>query len=299
MYFFQTRQELIGLVICIGCAAVLGLYPSAARGAYQAGANITFIVLTTTFCRFLVLYTAALVKKQRPFRQFAEFRVNLYTGVLQAIIVIGILAGSYFMPGAVVIIIIYSYPMMLLLFSAWRGEMVLNAVNIASTLTGFIGLGLVVNIAQYETVYPVAGIALVFTAALAAFLRTYLFGQQSHSRHPLVIGAETFAIAFFLLLLMIPWQAPALPHTAFGLAMSAIAAVSLTLGTVGMFYGIACLGSYKFGMFMKLEPVFTMLFGIVLVNDHLAVMQYIGIAVVILSLVSLQLFDKQTAKTAS
>jgi drug/metabolite transporter (DMT)-like permease len=61
----------------------------------------------------------------------------------------------------------------------------------------------------------------------------------------------------------------------------------------GMFYGIAYLGSYKFSMIMKLEPVFTTIFGIVLVNDVLDNVQYAGIALVLFSLIALQLFDKQ------
>ena len=297
MIVFKDRREFIGILICVISAVIFGLYPPASRGAYQDGANITFVILVTTFCRFAGLYALAFMKKKKIFQDFHEYKTSLYAGIFQALSIIGILGGAFFMPGAVVIIIMFSYSLMLLFFSAWRKEMKLNIANITSTLTALLGLGMVLNIGSDGFSYPLIGIALAFMAAVATFARTYIFGQQSKkARHPLVTGTETFAVASFLLLLLLFWELPEIPQSSFGGLMTATAALSLTLGSFGMFYGISYLGSYKFSMIMKLEPIFTTLFGIVLIGDVLAIPQYAGIVLVLASLISLQLFDRQKTR---
>ena len=201
------------------------------------------------------------------------------------------------MPGAIVIIIMFSYSLMLLFFSAWRGEIKLNTANILSTFVALLGLGMVLNINSYGFSYSLVGIALAFMAAIATFARTYIFGQQSkNARHPLVTGTETFAVASIVLLLLLFWELPDIPQSTFGYLMTATAALSLTIGSFGMFYGIYYLGPYKFSMIMKMEPIFTIVFGIILIGDFLAVSQYVGIAIVLTSLISLQLFDKQQTR---
>ena len=293
MSVFKDRRELVGVLICIASAIIFGLYPPAARGVYQDGGNITFVILVTTFSRFSGLYLLALIKNQKLFQKFTDYKTSLYAGFFQALSIIGILGGSYFMPGGVVIIIMFTYSLMLLFFSSWRGDMVLNRANILSTLTALIGLGMVLNINQYGLSYPITGIALAFMAAVATFARTYIFGQQTKSRHPLVTGAETFAVACAVLVFLIFWDFPHPPASSSGYIMITIAALSLTIGSFGMFYGIAYLGAYKFSMIMKLEPVFTTIFGILLIGDFLSPIQYFGIVLVLGSLISLQLFDKQ------
>lgn len=72
MIVFKDRREFIGILICVISAVIFGLYPPASRGAYQDGANITFVILVTTFCRFAGLYALAFMKKKRSFRIFTN-----------------------------------------------------------------------------------------------------------------------------------------------------------------------------------------------------------------------------------
>lgn len=295
MAIFKNRTEKIGVVVALISAIIFGLYPPASRGAYLDGANITFVILVTTFCRMASLYIFALWRDDKPFQNFQDYKISAIAGTFQAISIIGLIAGSFYLPGAVVITIMFSYALLLLVFSVARGEMRLTFANASSTIFALLGLGLVMDIGLDGLSYPVIGIALAFMAAVATFARAYIYGKQSQSRHPITIGAEAFVVAFTILLALCWWQMPQPPETLHGLVMTGLASLSLAAGSFGMFYGIALLGAYKFGMLMKLEPIFTTLFGIWLVQDHLNTSQYVGVACVILSLIALQLFDKQKA----
>lgn len=294
MQLFKDRTEFIGVLICLASAIIFGLYPAAARAVYQDGGNIVLVILVTTFTRLFGLFALAKYKKLRLFPKLKEYKNSLYAGFFQAFSIIGILGGSFFMPGAVVIIIMFTYSLMLLFFSAWRGDMKLNAANIISTLIALFGLALVLKVGTEQGLsYPLIGITLAIMAAFCTFIRSYIFGHESKSRHPIVTGTEVFFVAFIILLGLLLWENPIFPETITGLIMLAAAAISLTIGSYGMFYGIAYLGPYRFSMIMKLEPVFTTIFGIFLVNDTLILSQYLGITLVLTSLISLQLFDKQ------
>ena len=78
-----------------------------------------------------------------------------------------------------------------------------------------------------------------------------------------------------------------------GYVWLALAAVSITLGSFGMFYAVSLIGSFRYSLFMKLEPVFTALFSIALVNEVLKPQQYIGMGIVISSLVIYQLSEQR------
>lgn len=291
--FFKDPKESLGILIAVSSAFVFGLYPPAARVVYQEGGNVTFVILTTTFFRLAGLYAFVFVKRKGVFQNFQDYKTSLYAGAFQALSIAGILGGSFLMPGAVVISIVFTYTLMLLLFSAWKGTMRLNRVNVSATILSIFGLSMVLNAWGGTESYPVLGITLAFMAALSTFARTYIFEKQSRSRHPIVTGAETFTIAFLILLSFLFWRTPEIPHSLLGVVMILVASASLTVGSFGMFYGISRLGAYKFGMIVKLEPIFTTLFGILLSGDTLTPWQYAGIGLVVSSLIALQAFDRQ------
>ena len=290
---FQSKKELHGILLCLGSAIIFGLYPPAARVVYLDGGNVTFVILLTTFFRVVGLYGLALLRKKKIFQSFDESKPVLYAGFFQAVSIIGILGATYFMPGVLVVTIVFTYSGMILFYSAWRKEMLLNSANILATLVALGGLALALDIGNKSPEYSLLGVGLAFMGAVATFIRVYIFGAQSKTRHPLVIGSEAFIVAFILLLFMAFWQFPQLPVSSYGIFMSFVSAFSITLGSIGLFYGIAMIGAYKMSMITKLEPIFTMFFGILIVGEVLNMHQYIGVFLVVASLIGLQLFDKQ------
>lgn len=290
---FQSKQEKIGIVICLCTAVVMGIGPPAAKLAYEDGANIAFVVLFTTFIRFIALYGFAKWKKHKLFQNSRDKKLSFWAGLFQAISVIGIFGATYFIPGPIVIIINFTYSLMLLFFSAWQGRYQLNTANIIITIITLFGLALVLDIFHSGDQLSMIGVGLAIMSALATFARVYIFGIHDKGKSPSAIGAETFMVAIVILGLLSLWQTPTVPETLFGWGVISMAAISAALGSFGIFYGVSLLGSYRFSMISKLEPIFTALFGILLLSEVLSIVQYAGMFVVIFSLLSLQIFDKQ------
>jgi drug/metabolite transporter (DMT)-like permease len=289
----KNNKTVMGFIVAIFSAMIFGVYPSAAKAVYADGGNIVLVVLATTFVRFIALYIVALIMREKPFPKNSQNRMAYIAGFFQALSVIGLMGGAYFLPASVVIIIMFTYSLMLLFVSVWRGDMALNIVNITATILGLVGLALVLNVFDATNTYSLVGIGLAFMAAIATCIRVYIFAKQGQARSPVVVGAEIFFIASILLIPLMIWETPQLPQTDYGFVMLAVCCASLALASFGMFYGAAMLGAYKFSIVMKLEPLFTVLFGIYLLNEFLVPAQYIGMALVLLSIISIQMIDKQ------
>lgn len=293
MKLFQTKQEKFGTVLCLGTAVIMGLYPPMAKLAYEDGANITFVVLFTTFIRFIALYGFTKWQKHKLFLTARDKKLSFWAGLFQACSVIGILGATYFIPGSIVIIIMFTYSLMLLFFSAWRGQYQLNAINISMTFIALFGLAMVLDIFYGENQLNAAGLILAVMSAFATFSRVYIFGIHDKNKSPAVIGAETFMVAIVILGVLSFWQTPIAPETLYGWTMISISALSLAIGSFGIFYGVALLGAFRFSMIAKLEPIFTALFSLLLLSEVLSLTQYGGMLIVISSLLLLQVFDKQ------
>jgi drug/metabolite transporter (DMT)-like permease len=87
-----------------------------------------------------------------------------------------------------------------------------------------------------------------------------------------------------------------LPVTPMGFTWLAVASGSLSLATFAMFYGVSLLGAFRYSLFAKMEPVFTSLFSVWFLGEILKPQQYIGIGIVIGSLVLYQTYEHRRAK---
>lgn len=272
----------------------MGLYPPAAKVAYEDGANIVFIVLLTTFMRLVAMYVFARANGIRTFLENSRARkLSFWGGFFQAVSIVGILGGAYYLPGAIVLIITFSYSLMLLFYASWQGRYELNLINILMTVSALLGLLFALGILEEEVGLNVVGVCLSVIAAFATFARVTFFSLQDKSRSPSVVGMEAYLIAIIFLCFLMLWELPVIPETIHGWGMALTSGLSLAVGSFGIFYGISFLGPYRFSMISKCEPLFTILFGVLLLGEILSFLQYVGILIVIGSLISLQIFDRQ------
>ncbi len=295
-----------GVWIAVVTAIVFGLYPPAARAAYEDGGNAVFLMILTTFLRAVFLSLFCLVRRKTLFVSAQDGKTALVGGFFQALSILGIFSALTFLPGPLVIVIVFTHTLMLLFLMAWRGEVQLDSFTIATAAVALAGLVFVLDVAGHlETGDSVRthgfllGIGLSFLAAVATLVRSYLFGQLVATRNPAIVGAESFIVATLFLLPVAMFSPPEFPQTATGFFWTGVACASMVLGGFGMFYGIKALGSFKFSLFLKLEPVFNALFSVVFVHEILKGSQYAGMAVVTGSLVLYQYIEYRRRAVAA
>ncbi|MFA6279721.1 MAG: DMT family transporter [Bdellovibrionales bacterium] len=289
------QSDKIGIIVSIITAAVYGLYPAAARGAYADGANAIFIVLMTTSVRALLMATFCLLKRKPLYQSKDDRKMALIGGFWQAVSVIGIIGGLAYLSGPIVLVIVFTHTLMLLFFMAWRREIKLDAVTFGSTVAALIGLAFVLDLWSAQTPSHWEGVALAFMAAIATANRLYIYGRQMKSRNPAVVGAETFIVTTVILILIALFKTPVMPETISGWGWAVLCSLSLGTASFGMFYGIALLGSFRWSLFAKIEPIFTALFSVLFLSEYLKAYQYLGMGLVLGSLIVYQIITHRAA----
>ena len=282
-----------GLIVAALTALAFGLYPPSAKMAYRAGANPTFLIITTTFFRGIALGLYCLIAKKPVLPVGREWFSYTLVGFIQSVSIFGIIGSLLYLPGPVTITLIFTHTLMLLLFLAYRGEAVLNKISVVATVCALFGVSLVVDVWHNLNNLSLVGISLALLGAVATASRLYVFGKQLRDSDPETVGARTFLIAFLFTLTLLFFNTPIGPESSQGQIWVGLCCLSLILGTFAMFHGIALLGSFQFSLMVKLEPAFTAIFSILIVNEVLSAYQYVGMVLVIASLVIYQCYDKK------
>ncbi len=295
--FVKNHPRKTGVITAILASAVFGLYPATSRAVYADGGNAAAVILATAWARGLGLALYCLFARQRIFQTREDNKQAVIGGFFQACSNLGIFLALLYIPGPLVIIIVFTHTLMLLFYMAWRGEIKLDFLNIATTIVALLGLSFVLDIWHVQAKAHWIGMGLAFISALATVSRLYVYGHQTQVRPPIAVGAENLLVAAFLLLAVALFQAPHFPDTFMGNVYVAESCLSLTLGSFLMFWGISLLGSFQYSLMCKIEPVFTALFSVFLLNEVLGLYQYIGMALVLGSLAAYQIVcQKRRAK---
>ena len=114
-----TKNKTLGIFVTLATAIAFGAYPPAVRAIYADGGNAVFILLVTTFARALALYLFCVLFHKPIFKTKKDIKITIIGGFLQALGIFGVFSALTYLPGAVVIIIVFTHTLMLLFL--WHG----------------------------------------------------------------------------------------------------------------------------------------------------------------------------------
>ena len=280
-----------GLALAVIVAGFYAFYPPSVHEVYLDGGNASFIALSIVWARALGLAGHCLWRGKKMFATRDNTRQGIIGGFFQAISSGFTMLAIHYLPGPLVVVILFTNPLLLKFYMVWRGDTRFDARILFLTVVALAGLALVLDIGHAQSATNLKGMVIAFIAAAAIVPRIYIYGRQTCERDAAVVGAENFLAAaiFTLPVIVLAW--PQLPHSLAGLGWMALGAVTLAIGTFYTFYGIAALGSFSWSLSQKLQPVFTALAAALLIGDVLRWTQYAGMAVVLGSLAVYSLFD--------
>lgn len=289
----EKRLTYLGIAYCLATAIIYGAYPPANRAVYADGGNDIFILVVVSWTRALSMMLYCIAAKKPIFQTRSDLRQAIIGGFFQTLTMIGVASSLVFLQGPIVSIIVYTYALMLLFYTSMRGETKLTFATFLTTLAAFGGLTLVLDVWKNPLTLSCIGISLAFMAALTTASRIYVFGTQTRQRDPMIVGAECLMFTALFCTLTVFFKTPHVPISSVGYGWAFIACLSASVGSFTMFHGISLLGAFRWGLFSKIEPIFTSLFSIWFLGEILKWQQYLGILVVIISLVVYQLFEQR------
>jgi drug/metabolite transporter (DMT)-like permease len=194
------------------------------------------------------------------------------------------------MPGALYIVIIYTYPAMVAVGAYFLGRPTSKHVWMAIAIT-LVGIALtvpeVINGAGSATV-----VGLILTLGNALMYATYMIlserlvrGDQAGDGLVASAWSLTGSLAFAVVIAIVKWP-PDFPDTLNGIgSMFGLALISTVIASMGFFLGVRHLGPASAALVATTEPVLTLIWVVIIFGDSLKAIQLLGAALVIIGVV--------------
>lgn len=286
--FFTTPSLKLGVVISILTGAFFGLGPPLSQQVYADGGNFVFVAILMMFCRGFLLVLYCTHKKLQLFASRDTLKITASGALFHSFGMTAFFGAVALLPGPLASIILYIFPLGLLVFLVWRGEATLTALSVLLVLTALAGLSLVLHVWDVHVAIDWRGVVLALLAAVFVGGRMYLHGKQLEHRSPYVVGAENFILGLVFTSFLAFWKLPTFPQTGEGYMWAALLGLAFSLGSLWTFTGMAMTGSFIWSLTGKVEPVYAAVFSAVFFHDYLTTEQYIGAAILLTSLVLYQ-----------
>lgn len=288
----MKKETYVGIFLAVIVAMLFGMYPPSIRAVYMEGGNIAFAIIAAAGARASLLTGYCVFTKKPMFQTREDIKQAIIGGLCQAFSGCATMAALSFTPAPIVIMVIFTHTLMLLFFMVWKGEVKADFITLATTLAALIGLGFVLDVWHKQPLTNIGGIILAFLAALATVGRMYVYGHQTRERNPAVVGSENLLMAAIFTLPVLAVQTPHAPSSIAGFGWTFLACGASALAAFLMFYGISFMGSFRWSLFSKVEPIFTALFSVLLIHEILKPHQYFGMIIVAGSLIAYQITHK-------
>lgn len=275
--------------------------PSAAKIAYQEGANPLSAIILRSLIGVVGIAIYMLIRKIRFDIGWQAFRSSSLTGVTQAFNSIGIMGSVAYIDVSLAVLIIFCFPFWVAIYNHYSGQTKLTPVVLVCFFIALLGLSLTLG-TQFGSLNPIglllAGLGMVSMASMVVIVARTAARIGPIPANFYMTGWTCF---YFLVIALV---APALgilepmsfPESSRGWIAIFGTGVSFTLGYVLFFVGAAIIGTTRASILSISEPVMIILVAILLVDEWLSQVQWIGIMLIIGSLAILEIPKKPVAR---
>ncbi len=293
----RPPRQGFGIGIVLLACVFFCLLPSAAKIAYQEGANPLAVFTIRCIIGTLGLAIFITVSRSRFRIGWSAFRFNALLGAVHALLVLGMMGAVAYIDVSLAILIVFLHPFLIAIVEHFRGGSKLTPALVACASVALLGLSLALTV-NLESLDPI-GVGLAVIGAVAATVMVLLIVETAKN-----IGAVTtnfymtlWASLYFIVVAVL---GPAtglvdpivLPTSLKGWAGILGAGVAFTMSYTLFFVGAAIIGATRAAMISILEPVLTILFAILLVHEWLTGIQWLGVTLVVASLIGMELPGK-------
>lgn len=299
----MSRKEREGVLWVLLAAAGFALMPSMVKTTYLHSTFAPFDIAIWRFV-FAVPMMWALVYRSRRAAASARpsdapVRSMLAVGILISAAVLAAFFALERLPGSTYIVLFYSYPAMVVVLSALLGERIrpLAWLALAMALTGIV---LTVPDLMIGAGIDSIGVALaLFNAAVVAVY--YLLAKRTLAGVADVSGASAWMMVGTLavLLLLIPLRGLQMPQNALSLIMLVgIAALGTVLPIFAINLAIQRIGAAQTSLISTVEPILSMIVSMLILAEVIQAIQWLGAALIIGSVIVLQLRPRNRIDTS-
>ena len=295
MFMFDTesrRQQFwLGSTAALMSAVAFSTNVALSRLAYDFGTNLHALNLIRAVVLLAVLIVAVWLSDSRVTIERKEIYRCLVLGILLCAEMYLLLASILFIPVALAILVFYTYPIMIALWTWRTGRSDFSYIGLSVMIVAFIGL--IITLAGSDKLLVGwdgrNGVALALIAAicLAALL---LLSERVLERQPakimmLYMLVSTTAVVSFVSIFIVEltW-----PTSSGGWLALCGSAVFYVVATLLLFKAVDLVGSLQTAIIDNTSPVWAMILGVIVLGQWLTAQQVMGASITVTAVMLLQ-----------
>ncbi len=294
----SRSKILIGTALTCAAGIAFAGNSTAAKLAYEGGTNpLTYLTLRAALAALLVL--AIIVLTRRSLRMPPRRRLAaLGLGGLAAFYSFGLLSAIEFIPVALAVLIFYTFPLFTSAFTWLSGRGKPNAISISALIVAFAGLAIALDVGGEQLNFE--GVALAFMAALGLTAVVILNSRMVGASDPNPVTFHMMLSAAVIgLVCTVLFSEIALPDTSKGWFHLGVGTTLFACAIVTIFFALSLVGTVATSLTMNIEPVASLIFGVLILGQVLTGWQIAGAALVIAAVLSVRLADLRKSDAPS
>lgn len=283
----RTRQiAAVGMILA--SSLLIAAVPNFAKLAYDSGASILLVMLGRSLVSVLLL-GAALLMLRRTFAARARVLwLCALGGGASALMSFGFLGSIASIDISLTILIFYLHPVMIIWIGRLRGTYELTIARFFYCIIILAGLALALSV-RLAALDP-AGVGLAFLGAFAAAALVVANGDAVKDAGSILVNFYTTLIALgFICIASAIVGDLVVPGTTLGWFGIVAAGAAFCLGLGLFFAAISTIEVARASLIAIVEPLFAILISMALFGERLGLLQWIGVAIVLLGLALLEL----------
>lgn len=290
----MNRQRISGILFAFAAAFFYGAVTTQAKVAYEAGSN----AMTLMFWRYLVtsiIIGIVLKLSRQSLKTLPE--ITLQVAVVSLVFsgtMILYLKSVEIITVSLSVLLLYLFPVMVMLVSVVTGRMHASAVNVGAFFIALLGIGLLLGGNELE-----GGKLGMIMALLAACGAAYTFvkgGDIAPKTTSLVLSFWINLTGLFLVIPLV-YDQYAMPVGRTGMMCFLGATLSYIIAILTHFAGLARLSAARAAFIFNLEPVVALLLAVIVLSESLSTMQWAGVGLILMLLPLFNILYKPIGKT--
>ena len=254
-----------------------------ARLTYDAGSDAVTVLALRYSVVALLLYLYFRLRGQPPWLPPPLGRKAIGVGLLVAAYAFGYLGAVQYIPVSLAVLIFYTYPLLTGVGARLFEREALSPGKLLALGLGLLGVALAVEVTLTGIDARGLGLAALGAVGIAASIIASQRAMRTTGSLSVTFYVNLVA-AFVYLAVGLLRGGFALPDTAAGWHALLAMPLFFSVGIIGFFAAVSLIGGVKTATIMNVEPVFTVLGAVLVLGEHLAPLQLLGAALVVLAI---------------